>query len=300
MRAIVVGASGFGRIHVRELLHSGVQRLDIVGRTRESAQRTAHELSQNHQLEICGYDRLETALESESDIVSICAPAHLHAHYLEHLALLSCGVLCEKPFIWAEGQTTQNLERQLINLAGLEGRLSVNYCNSYYMRQALSLMPKGETIEKLTVRFHTNGPHRHDKIGVDLLPHALSVLQEITDIQDISSVKVRYSSNDYQCSFYGDNIECHFEFAQSPNSTKHFSIGLNNRDFVREARIVGGVYEAGLLDQKSNERIVMVDPTRKLISSFVEAIRVGSSPPLDFKYASKNTILMHRIINYGK
>lgn len=300
MRAIVVGASGFGQIHVRELLHAGVHSLDIVGRTLESAKTTARKLSQIHRRKIRGFDRLESALESDPDIVSICTPTHFHAHYLGQLAVLGCGVLCEKPFIWSEKQTRQHLERQLIELAGLDGRLSVNYCNSFYMRHALSLMPQGEAIKKLTLRFHTNGQHRYGEIGVDLLPHAVSALQEMAEIQDISLVKIRVDRNEYQCHFFADSIECRFEFAQCPNIAKHFSIGLNDRNFIRDARVLDDVYEAGLLDQKSNERIGMVDPTRQLVTAFVEAIRAGSTPPLGFRYAAQNTRLMQRIVNHGK
>ena len=300
MRAIVVGASGFGRIHVRELLRSGIQSLDIVGSTCESAQITARQLSEIYQLEIAGFDSFDSALESACDVVSICVPAHLHAHYLEKLAALDCGVLCEKPFIWSANQTILNLERQLLNLAGLQGRLSVNYCNSYYMRQALALMPQNEIIETVSLCFHTNGQHRNSDIGIDLLPHALSALQQITNVENISSVDIRCSHNKYQCYFFADKIQCHFEFEQSADINKRFSIRLNDRNFVRDARIVGGIYETGLLDQKSNVRFDMIDPTRQLISSFVQAIRSGLAPPMDFRFAAKNTLLMHEIINHGK
>ena len=63
MRAIVVGASGFGRIHVRELLRSGIQSLDIVGSTCESAQITARQLSAIYQLELAGFDSFDSEMK---------------------------------------------------------------------------------------------------------------------------------------------------------------------------------------------------------------------------------------------
>ena len=298
MRAVVIGASSFGKIHVRELLHAGVHTLDIVGRKHETVEKTANELSEAYKLTIRGFDRLERALESDPDIVSICTPANSHAQFLERLISLGCGVLCEKPFIWSENLKTAQLERQLMQLAGLDGRLSVNYCNSLYVREALSHMPTDEEIEKLFFRFHTNGQHLFDEIGIDLLPHALSALQEIKEIRHISSITTRVSRHEYQCHFFADTIECFFEFAQGPNISKNLTIGLNGRLFVRDAYFVDGSYEAGLLDPASNRRITMMDPMRQVVTAFVAAIRAGSVPPLGFHYAKQNTLLMQMLVNH--
>lgn len=299
MRAIVIGASGFGKVHVRELLHAGVRSLDIVGQRRETVEKMACELSETYKLTIRGFDRLERALDSEPDIVSICTPTNSHCQFLEQLLSLDCGVLCEKPFIWSENLSGIQLEGQLRQLIQLNGRLSVNYCNSLYTRLALSRMPNTEGIQKLLFRFHTNGHHVFEEIGVDLLPHALSALQEIKEIQHLSSISTGISRHKYQCHFFADNIECFFEFAQGSNIPKNLTIGLNDRIFVRDSFSVGDFYEAGLFDQEANERFTMIDPTRQVVSAFVEAIRLGYSPPLGFNYASQNTRLMQRLMNRG-
>ena len=125
--AAVIGASGFGAVHVRELIKAGASSIQVVGRNAESVAATARKLATVHDTSVIAASSFDRLVAEPVQFISICSPTEMHA---EHVALLlptRAYVLVEKPFIWQTQAAADELlarSQALLDIAG--GRLTVN------------------------------------------------------------------------------------------------------------------------------------------------------------------------------
>ena len=95
IKVIIVGASGIGRIHVREFARAGAKVLGIVGRNRDRAQQTVARLNREFDLDLIAYESLDAALSSDAQAISVCTP---HEAHFDQLMEAFIAAACEGRF----------------------------------------------------------------------------------------------------------------------------------------------------------------------------------------------------------
>ncbi len=217
LRAVVIGASGIGKHHVKWLMRAGCEVLGFMGTSPESVSRTAEMLR-----EMCGFtgqgftSLSELIGECRPQLASVCSP--IGVHYDHVAACLGSGAhtLCEKPLVGGEERSNDvqlYLGGRLVELADKCGLfLGVNtqyaaaapHLQAICEKASLGASPATEFFMQMESRGE-GGARQYEAIWHDLAPHPLSVLLAL-----VPDGEVDWSSA--ICVIEKHRNECTFDF----------------------------------------------------------------------------------------
>ncbi|NOZ11656.1 MAG: Gfo/Idh/MocA family oxidoreductase [Gammaproteobacteria bacterium] len=293
----VWGASGIGRIHVREFTRAGARVAGILGSTADSTARTTRCLNQEFGLNMVPFPDPQTMLAHGIQAVSICTPWDLH--YDQILWCLKNGlyVFCEKPLFWNEGDSTSEFERKCFHLLEQGGtRLGVNTANATLWDIIRKNFALTVPFNIFSFDFITNGAHSHGAIGIDLLPHGLSIAQAFGLNGTPKNIRNSIEKTHFRTHFFLGDTECNFHFSQDPSGEKILRLGFNDRYFIRESDTSNGTFNAYIKECGTENRIQYQDPFTVYISDFVSRASIGSNFLADAERAIENLKWMNTIL----
>ena len=298
IKVIIVGASGIGRIHVREFARAGAKVLGIVGRNRDRAQQTVARLNREFDLDLIAFESLDAALSSDAQAISVCTPHE--AHFDQLMEAFSAGkyVFCEKPLFWAPSFTYDELTARLDKIAAAcEGRLLVNTSNAYFVEAARQNFGFPKEVEAFGIKFHTNGKAEFENIGPDLLPHAFSLALMFRTGGRITNLRKSVEKHSFACSFDLSGMDCRFDLRCNPDGRKNFSFSGNGLAIERVQKKISGKYAVFLRAHGADQREVPVDdPFHVYIRNFVETVRAGRTYDLKDQGILENMKLMGDVL----
>ncbi|MFT5284552.1 MAG: putative dehydrogenase [Planctomycetota bacterium] len=309
LRIALLGATGIGRFHVREFSKTGAEIVAILGSSAESAATTAAKLAPflapNAAIPsaLCSLDEVYAR---DLDAIAIATPDELHYEATLRALLGGQFVFCEKPLFWQDGLSSSQARPMLAELAmaGARERLCVNTSNASFITalRARDQVPRNPFSFRFSLQ--TNGKDEGLGIGVDLLPHAFSLLYEWAATEDLSLIRltnlqVNWTQHRFETRFtfhYQEDpstaIECHFLFEVHPNAKKRMVFMLNDVEFERIQRTnAAGGYFVSLKGPDGEHSVE--DPFSCFINGFVSAIASNSAMPVDFETSSR--ILLNSI-----
>jgi hypothetical protein len=270
----LVGPWGIGRIHTREFVHAGAHIAGVLASTQENTRIAAAALEAQYGGPVRAHDSLADLVESEVDAVSVCSPPRCHLEAVRPALAAGKYVLCEKPLFWRDGLTPAEAAATCDDLArAADGRLVVNTCNSllaeaWYARHGRPAAPS-----TFDFHFHTNGPFRGEEIGIDLLPHACSVL--LTAIPDgtVEQPERTLSERCVEYRFRFGGAACRFDLREDPAGARAFGFRLDNTAVERIQDEVDGRYRVRLVPAgRPAEAFEVPDPFRVAIGRFVGGV----------------------------
>ena len=275
----VVGASGFGGVHVRELIKAGATSLRVVGRNAESTAATARKLATLHGTTSIVASTLEELVAEPADFVSICSPTEMHADHAAALLPAGSYIFVEKPFIWQSLATADDIltrSQRLLDLAN--GRLTVNQPTARLMEAILAVGLAKSRPRSFSMRSQTRGNYVGTDIAVDLLPHALSAILVLLgeagaglSIQDLSVVG---GDNSWRAEFSLGALAVSLDFLQDPGAPgSELSFKIDGRPVRRGQREIQGGFEVFL--ESSGEIHVIENPISVSIARAVDVCRAG-------------------------
>jgi len=296
-RVAVIGGRGVGRFHAGLYGRLGAEVVGVCCSGPESAVACVTELRRDFGLDVAPYHRLEDVLDLGLDGVSLCTPPD--RHYEQILACLDRGVavFCEKPMFWNDGDAPEAVARKLGELRRHPARrLFVNTSNVAFLDAVLAGGPAAFP-SRFDFSFHTQGPYTGAGIGLDLLPHALSLVLRLYGGRVMENLRVEVEERRYSCSFdYGD-AEVHFDLREDPDGQKALSFALDGREYRRVQQGFGPSYRVGL-ETVDGCRVEVEDPFRVFLKEFLAYIREGAPLGRDrFDLDAVNLELMARMLS---
>jgi len=298
IRIAILGASGIGRVHARIFHEAGADICAVPGSSKESAKNASIKLKDLYGINSQPYHCLATLLEeARPNAVSICTPPQFHFEEIIAAFEKQIGVFCEKPLFWYSGISNLELEDKLAQIETHPHRqLWVNTSNAYFAEQIKKLVSPISKKNALTFCFETRGKNQGQEIGVDLLPHGLSIIIELFGDNVMSNLRGNHSNSDYSCEFnYGDH-KVVFNLHENENSVKKMIIEVDGRQFTRCQEGDGANYKVLFQDSHTQKKFGVEDPFKVYINKFLNSLRVGSSKDDEFKVAAKNLHLMGKIL----
>jgi hypothetical protein len=300
--AAVVGASGIGAAHMRELAAGGCDALLVAGRSPASAAATAGRLSDQLRRPVLAVDGLPQLLERDVDFISICTPTELHVEHCRQLLPTGAFILVEKPFFWVD-RVSQSAARKLTDelFGAADGRLAVNHPTGLlaeaYAKAAGALPP----LRDFTFKYRTRGRYRGSMIAVDLLPHALSALLTLAEasgspIDGPSQISRREEDNAWRFDFMAGHTRCRFELEQDPaqpGSTLAFVV--NGQQVDREQEAVGNSFRVYLTF--AGKRLEVPNPMTASVQRALSAARAGRPMSGEAVYVSKIMTFMAALLS---
>ncbi len=217
-RAVVVGASGIGKHHVKWLMRAGCDVVGFIGTSPESVSRTSEMLA-----EVCGFagtgftSMAELVGECQPQLASVCSPMEVHFEHVAACLGAGAHVLCEKPIVGGESLCTESqlhLGERLVELADKCGRfLGVNtqyaavapHLEAICAKMGIAPSPTTEFSMQMESRGE-GGARQYDAIWHDLAPHPLSVLLALVPDGEVDWLSV-------DCVLEKWRNECTFDFA---------------------------------------------------------------------------------------
>jgi hypothetical protein len=298
IRIAILGASGIGRVHARIFHKAGVDVCAVLGSSKESAKNASNALKDSYGINSQSYHCLDRMLEeARPNAVSICTPPQFHFEEIIAAFEKQIGVFCEKPLFWYSGISNLELEDKLAQIATHPHRkLWVNTSNAFFVEQIKKLVSPIPKKDGLTFCFQTQGLNQGREIGVDLLPHGLSILLELFGNNLISNLSEKYSANGYNCGFnYGEH-KVVFNFHENKNMVKKMIIELDGRQFTRCQEGNGANYKVLFHDSYTLKKFEVEDPFKVYINKFLNSLRIDLSGNDEFEVAAKNLRLMGKIL----
>jgi predicted dehydrogenase len=237
LRAVVIGASGIGKHHVKWLMRAGCEVVGFLGRSAESVEKTAGMLRETLGFEGAGYTSLPVMLaECRPQLASVASPMGLHYEHV--LACLGVGahVLCEKPLVGHEGLSTEGhlfLGEQMVKAADRAGLLlavNTQYAAAAPHLRAIAGGVHGQgaqatpSVTEFSMQMESRGQNRtggYEQIWNDLAPHPISVLLAL-----VPDGQVDWSS--VQCVLQEARNECTFGFVAGDGTVCRARILLRN------------------------------------------------------------------------
>ena len=294
----IIGATGIGRIHIREFLAAGAKVVGILGSNPKSTILRAKELSDEFNLKLHAYYNIEELINSDLKAVSVCSPPDTHLNILERTLESNLYVFCEKPLFWQSEYNHDLIRETLTILMGkAQGRLLVNTSNAWFMENYKRLMQNYRKPREFYLKFHTHGPYREEGIGLDLLPHGLSFLLEMGCKGVIEQLKVETKQNEYKCQFNLDGVSAHFDFCEDANYSKELSFIIDGTRVKRIQKIENGTYSVFLACNFFENRIQQVeDPFRVYIKRFLKTVSEGGDFSNLKNNITRNMELMTQIL----
>lgn len=298
----LVGPSGIGQIHAREFHRAGMPVTAVLASTPERSRNAAESLIKEFGTAVEACASLEEISAASIDAAVICSPPEKHLEAIDAFLEADKYVLCEKPLFWQDGLSTGAVGELCKQLeARAAGRLVVNTNNTWFPEIWFERHRKPVKLDEFGFHFHTNGPFRGDAIGVDLLPHALSVLLEIIpgDYSDsvLADIEKTVSDNRFTCSFDCAGIRCDIDLRQSSDCDRAFGFRANEISVERIQRIVDGEYTVLLApDGHAEEAVEVADPFEISIRRFVDGVAAGRRFDLEMARAGQVMTMMTQIM----
>jgi len=294
----LIGPSGIGRVHAREFHRAGAPVTGVLARTPDSAIRAAETLAAEFGTPVQAYESLEEIAAADFDAVSICSPPQLHLEAMD--AFLAAGkyVLCEKPLFWRDGLSPTACSDICDRLSKqAAGRLMVNTNNTWFAESWFERHGKPEKIDAFDFHFYTNGPFQDAAIGVDLLPHALSVLIYAVAEGRISNIEKTVSPGRFHCRFDYGGVQCAVDLRQDPDGDRAFGFRMDDVAVERIQKIVGGAYSVFLArPDRPDAAFQIADPFEISINRFVAGVAAARRFDTEMATAARVMTMMTEII----
>jgi len=299
LRIAICGVRGIGQAHARIFQSLGADVCAVLGSSKETALDAAHQIEESFGIKARAFHRLDDLFEkTKPDAVSICTPAQYH--YDTILASLdrNIPVFCEKPIFWREGIDKEEIEYKLGAIEGHANRkVFVNTSNTSFMDHVIETIGSKKDIRLFDFKFFSQGPHTGRDIGLDLLPHGISLLLRLFGPQKIESLTEKIDNISYKCSFSYAECDVNFDFQELAGGNKDFMIGIDGRTFTRIQEGFGATYRVCLEDSQTGKKIYCEDPFEVYIRRFLIYCLSGHQKEEDsFAEAAANLRLMAEIL----
>lgn len=259
-------------MHARIYAKLGIKKISILNRTLESSIESQKKIENTYNIDVKTYKSInDMMVESKPDIISICTPPEYHYEFLTKLYRYPLSIFCEKPLFWNNNLDKENFNNAINSIMKFANRnLMVNTSNASLITQLKKYFTINESIRDFSFTFNTNGKYRNKNIGIDLLPHALSLLIELCGHKELYNLKKEIKKNSYSCNFNYGNIKVFFSFMQKSSINKKLSFSINENKFERFQKTDNNNYRVFINHLNTGKNYELVDPFEYYINKFID------------------------------
>ena len=215
----------------------------------------------------------EYFFSSKINMLILCSPPETHLSFLKKAFDNKLNVFCEKPLFWDNRFSYKELKDKVTKIEKHKNiNFIVNTSNSYFIEQILK-SNKISKINFLKFIFHTNGPNEFSNIGIDLLPHGISILIKALGFGEITNLELDISKFFVKYKFLYRDALIEFEFMQGTSIEKKMIIQLNDKKFTRIQSGTGNSYEVSFVDEGGENVKNIKDPFPVYLDLFFNGFR---------------------------
>lgn len=259
-----------GLVHARIFNKLNFEIVGVLTTNKVSGSQAKKKLNDDFGISLKNFVNFDKMLESVNPSCAvICSPPDTHLKYIKKCLKNNLFVFCEKPFFWSENIDTSIIDYELREINLLNKRsIVVNHNNTSFIRKIRQENRLPKKINNFKFSFHTNGNHKGFGIGIDLLPHASSILIDLLGEKNILKLEKQVSKYNFNLNFmYGDTF-VEIDFCQNKKIEKQLVFVINDQKFIRVQEGSGDTYKVVIYDKKFEKRYEIEDPFETKIKKF--------------------------------
>ena len=205
---LLIGGRGISEVFVRLLKKHNVPNICLISSSFENSKINAQRLTEKYKVNVSPVHNLSTHPKKIStNGVIIASPNYSHQDYLSHFIKAGTHILCEKPLFWQKDISSKSINEYFRFLTRYKtSKLFLNTPNRFFAKAAKKQLPNIGDSRSFELTFNTHGREKSQNIGIDLLPHAFSVLHELFGFKSITQVNLTCSLNQFNAKFKFGNI----------------------------------------------------------------------------------------------
>lgn len=229
-----------------------------------------------------------------ADACSICTPPEAHFDNIISCFEYKLPILCEKPLFWHSTHKEWKLEASLWTISHHPNRRLFLNTPNIYLLDAVKGRMEIDTADTFAFSFHTNGKYHGKDIGVDLLPHGISMILHLFGKREITNKEDMFNSHSYWVKFDYGKVHVNFNFHENPEGAKWMSFGTNGHKFFRRQQGEGDSYRVWIRDGFTGEEVEAEDPFYTSLARFYKYCKEGGED--GFELAAENMRMMGEIL----
>jgi hypothetical protein len=286
-KALLLGPSGIGQAHLRELIKFKFSNIYLLGKKFKTDRIKKIKLKLANNIKLFNLRKISEVKKNKFTLSMICTPTHLHYKHIQILKNSSDFLIVEKPLIWIKQKNISNFKMSKKILGNSKTKIFINL-PMISLGNQLMKKKKIKKIKEFNFSYFTNGKNTYDDIAVDLLPHALSLFFKLTkntykylNILQVTSEKLKWS-----CKLNIDGCNCVFSFKQGikkKGSQLFFEI---NDDLYERKQIKVGENYINKLVKNKKEIIKLKNP----MGDYLQYIMKNFNNKLSLKNNNQITI----------
>lgn len=245
---VIIGPSGIGRVHLRELINFGFQNIVLIGK-KFKKNRILELIKKYQNINFYNLKSIKEIKKFGPKLINICSPTKYHYDQILITKKFCRNLIVEKPIFWINNKKKSNLEviRNLLN-----GKNNNIFVNLPMISLAGQIKEKKKILKVKTFDFNyfTKGKNQFENIPIDLLPHALSFLFTLNSntLKNFRIIKVLKKKNFWKCKIKINSCLCRFHFKQDFNRTNsRLSFKINDDFYLRKQIMKNDIYMNRLL-----------------------------------------------------
>lgn len=295
---VIIGSSGIGKVHLRELINFGFKNIGLVGK-KFKKNRISDLIIKHKDISFYNLKSIKEIKKIKPRIINLCSPTKYHYDQILIIKNLCKNLIIEKPILWIKNNKVSNLA---ITKNLLSKKSNNIYVNLPMISLAKQIKKKNKILEikRLNFNYFTKGKNQFENIPIDLLPHALSFLLTLksNNLKYFKIIEVYKKKNIWKCKIIINDCLCKFHFKQDPKRLdSRLSFRINDDIYLRKQIIKNGIYVNKIL--KNKEKIFNI---KNPMSDYLSLILKNLNKKNILKKNNSITInlvkIMEELVNY--
>ena len=154
------------------------------------------------------FSSLNVIKHSKFKFFLICSPNRYHLKHFYLINNVSRIIIIEKPLFWDFSLTEKNNFRKIFYFIKANKNFILNDSSKFLVRQIIQTFKvKKKTIRNVEIEYYTKSEYLYNEILIDLLPHAIDMIYEISNCNDSNFFHI----NKKKINKYYSNIEINYK-----------------------------------------------------------------------------------------
>ena len=201
MNCAIIGSTKIAEVHINELIKNNIKEIFIISRYKHKRIRIVKKFKKKFKnIKIFG-DKIEILKKKKFNIINICSADEFHHLHLDFISNLKSIIIVEKPII-SLLKFQENYINFLDKIYKKNKKIIVCYPMTFLCKEFLPYIDNKN--KNIRFNFSTGGRYNYKKIGINLIPHALTFLIRLLKINQNSKIDI------YKSKFRKN--ECIFKF----------------------------------------------------------------------------------------
>jgi len=303
-KALIVGPSGIGAVHFRELLKNGFNEIGFIGKSKLKKRSFNISLKKFENITVINLKEFKNIKKFRPEVTSICSPFESHSTHILKCKKYSKFIIVEKPFVWSKKKLKKGKNLQISSdlLSKSNNKIVVNLPMVSLAKQLFYKKEVPKKIDFFKFCYFTKGGQSYENIAVDLLPHALSFLLTILnkELFFLKIITIKKQKLKWSCVLKLNNTKCVFQFMQDKRRKESvLSFNLNKNHYKRFQKKINND-QINYLIKNRRKNVTLKNPMNDYLSYLLRSFKDYTKVKINNNLVLRITEITEELLNFKK